>query len=172
MFLLFSALFAVWCFHHSTFSAQRYDNSQERQKHTLINLLFWREWNLPLAKFISVENNKPLKDLRIVWMIGYKVKTLLFMLFFVSTISSVVYLRCRMRIQAKPMNKKRFWSCLLSNRGRKLVQMRAEPSLLELCRVQPSFCKLLQTGYRLTFSYSNEDWLPLHPTKGDKWPDI
>ena len=118
MFLLFSALFAVWCFHHSTFSAQRYDNSQERQKHTLINLLFWREWNLPLAKFISVENNKPLKNLRIVWMIGYKVKTLLFMLFFVSTISSVVYLRCRMRIQAKPMNKKRFWSCLLSNRGR------------------------------------------------------
>ena len=90
------------------------------------------------------------------------------MLFFVSTISSVVYLRCRMRIQAKPMNKKRFWSCLLSNGGRKLVQMRTEPSLLELCRVQPSFCKLLQTVYRLTFSYSNEDWLPLHPTKGDK----
>ena len=83
MFLLFSVLFAVWCFHHSTFSAQRYDNFQERQKHTLINLLFWREWNLPLAKFISVENNKPLKDLRIVWMIGYQVKTLLFMLFFV-----------------------------------------------------------------------------------------
>ena len=54
------------------------------------------------------------------------------MLFFVSTISSVVYLRCRMQIQAKPMNRKRFWSCLLSNGGRKLVQMRAEPSLLEL----------------------------------------
>ena len=30
------------------------------------------------------------------------------MLFFVSTISSVVYLRCRMQIQAKPMNKKGF----------------------------------------------------------------
>ena len=40
------------------------------------------------------------------------------MLFFVSTISSVVYLRCRMQIQAKPMNRKRFWSCLLSNGGR------------------------------------------------------
>ena len=90
------------------------------------------------------------------------------MLFFVSTISSVVYLRCRMQIQAKPMNRKRFWSCLLSNGGRKLVQMRAEPSLLELCRVQPSFCKLLQTGYRSSFSYSNEVWLPLHPTKGNK----
>ena len=76
------------------------------------------------------------------------------MLFFVSTISSVVYLRCRMQIQAKPMNRKRFWSCLLSNGGRKLVQKRAEPSLLEICRVQPSFCKLLQTVYRLTFSYS------------------
>ena len=87
------------------------------------------------------------------------------MLFYGSTISSVVYLRCRMQIQAKPMNRKRFWSCLLSNGGRKLVQMRAEPSLLELCRVQPSFCKLLQTVYRLTFSYSNEVWLPLHPTK-------
>ena len=90
------------------------------------------------------------------------------MLFFVSTISSVVYLRCRMQIQAKPMNRKRFWSCLLSNGGRKLVQMKAKPSLLELCRVQPSFCKLLQTGYRSTFSYSNEVWLPLHPTKGGK----
>ena len=81
-------------------------------------------------------------------------KDLLFMLFYGSTISSVVYLRCRMQIQAKPMNRKRFWSCLLSNGGRKLVQMRAEASLLELCRVQPSFCKLLQTVYRLTFSYS------------------
>ena len=46
--------------------------------------------------------------------------------------------------------------------------MRAEPSLLELCRVQPSFCKLLQTVYRLTFSYSNEVWLPLHPTIENK----
>ena len=118
MFLLFSALFAVWCFHHSTFSAQRYDNFQERQKHTLINLLFWREWNLPLAKFLSVENNKPLKDLRTVWMIGFQEMIYVFMLFFVSTISSVVYLRCRMQIQAKPMDRKRFWSCLLSNGGR------------------------------------------------------
>ena len=90
------------------------------------------------------------------------------MLFFGTTISSVVYLRCRMQIQAKPMNRKRFWSSLLSNGGRKLVQMRAEPSLLELCRVQPSFCKLLQTVCRLTFSYPNEVWLPLHPTKGIK----
>ena len=92
MFLLFSVLFAVWCFHHSTFSAQRYDNFQERQKHTLINLLFWREWNLPLAKFLSVENNKPLKDLRTVWMIGFQVKTYylccsLFLLFRQSFIS-------------------------------------------------------------------------------------
>ena len=76
------------------------------------------------------------------------------MLFFDSIISSVVYLRCRMRILAKPINRKRFWSCLLSNGGRKLVQMRAEPSLLEQCRVQPSFSKLFQTVYRLTFSYS------------------
>ena len=76
------------------------------------------------------------------------------MLFFVSTISSVVYLRCRMQFSAKPMNKKRFWSCLLSNGGRKLVQMRAEPSLLGLCRMQPSFCKLLQMACHLTFAYS------------------
>ena len=75
MFLLFSVLFAVWCLYHSTFSTQRYNNFHERQKHTLINLLFWREWNLPLAKFLSVENNKPLKDLRTVWMIGCLVKT-------------------------------------------------------------------------------------------------
>ena len=47
-----------------------------------------------------------------------KQKEILFMLFFASTISSVVYLRCRMQIQAKPMNRKRFWSCLLSNGGR------------------------------------------------------
>ena len=57
-------LFAVWCFHHSTISAQRYDNFQERQKHTLVNLLFWREWNLPLAQFLSVENNSPLKKMK------------------------------------------------------------------------------------------------------------
>ena len=92
MFLLFSVLFAVWCFYHSTFSAQRYDNFHERQKHTLINLLFWSEWNLPLAKFLSVENNKPLKDLRTVWMIGCQVKTYylccsLFLLFRQSFIS-------------------------------------------------------------------------------------
>ena len=92
MFLLFSVLFAVWCFHHSTFSAQRYDNFQERQQYTLINLLFWREWNLPLAKFLSVENNKPLKDLGTVWMIGCQVKTYylccsLFLLFRQSFIS-------------------------------------------------------------------------------------
>ena len=78
--------------HHSTFSAQRYDKFHERQKHTLINLLFWREWNLPLAKFLSVENNKPLKDLRTVWMIGCQVKTYylccsLFLLFRQSFIS-------------------------------------------------------------------------------------
>ena len=76
MFLLFSVLFSVWCFHHSTFSAQRYDNFQERQKHTLVNLLFWREWNLPFAKFLSVENNKPLKDLIADWMMGYQIKIL------------------------------------------------------------------------------------------------
>ena len=92
MFLLFSVLFAIWCFHHSTFSAQRYDNFQERQKYTLINLLFWREWNLPLAKFISVENNKPLKDLTAVWMIGHPIRTYylyssLFLLFRQSFIS-------------------------------------------------------------------------------------
>lgn len=92
MFLLFSVLFAVWYFHHSTFSAQRYDNFQERQKYTLINLLFWREWNLPLAQFLPVENNKTLKDLRTVWMIGCQIWTFylcssLFLLFRQSFIS-------------------------------------------------------------------------------------
>ena len=38
---------------------------------------------------------------------------------FYAIISSVVYLRCRMRFSAKPMNRKRFWSCLLSNGERK-----------------------------------------------------
>ena len=90
------------------------------------------------------------------------------MLFFVSTISSVVYLRCRMQIQAKPMNRERFWSCLLSNGGRKLVQMRAEASLLELCRVQPSFCKLLRTVYRSTFSYSKRGLATFASDKRDK----
>ena len=65
------------------------------------------------------------------------------MLFFVSTISSVVYLRCRMQIQAKPMNRKRFWSSLLSNGGRN--------------------CSKRSTAFIL-----HEVWLPLHKTKGDK----
>ena len=73
-----SSLFSAICslmFPSFHVLAQRYDNFQERQKHILINLLFWREWNLPLAKFFSFENNKPLKDLRTVWMIDYQVKT-------------------------------------------------------------------------------------------------
>ena len=78
-------------------------------------------------------------------MVGHQVKDLLFMLFFVSTISSVVYLRWQMQIQAKPMNRK----------------------ILELFTLQRRK-KLLQTVYRLTFSNSNEVWLPLHPTKGIK----
>ena len=146
-------LFAVWCFHHSTFSAQRYDNFQERQKHTLFNLLFWRKWNLPLAKFLSVENNSHLKNKKSALIIEPYAKGY-YQCCFCSIISSVIYLRCRMQFTAKPMNKKSFWSCLLSNGGRKLVQMRAEPSLLELCRVQPSFCKLLQMACHLTFAYS------------------
>ena len=124
-------LFAVWCFHHSTFSAQRYDNFQERQKHTLINLLFWREWNLPLAKFLSVENNKPLKDLRTGWMIGYQVETFrlccsLVLLFRQSFISVA---GCRF----KPSR----WI----GKGFGAVY-------------SPTEEKLLQTVYCLTFSYS------------------
>ena len=66
------------------------------------------------------------------------------MLFFVSTISSVVYLRCRMQIQAKPMNRKRFWNCLLSIGGRNCSErFTARPFLI-----------------------LKEVWLPLHPTKG------
>ena len=144
MFLLFSVLFAVWCFHHSTFSAQRCDKFQERQKHTLVNLLFWREWNLPLAKFLSVENNKPLKDLRAVWMIGYQVKALhlccsLFLLFRQSFISVA---GCGF----KPSRwiGKRFWSCLLSNGGRNNSKR--------------------FTAW--TFRFLKEVWQPLHPTKG------
>ena len=68
------------------------------------------------------------------------------MLFFGSTISSVVYLRCRMQIQAKPMNRKRFWSCLFSNGGRNSSKrFTARPFLI-----------------------LNEVWLPLHPTKRGK----
>ena len=131
MFLLFSVLFAVWCFHHSTFSVQRYDNFQERQKHTSINLLFWREWNLPLAKFLSVENNKPLKDLRTFWMIDYQVKTYylccsLFLLFRQSFISVA---GCRF----KPMNRKRFWSCFfLSWRVNSFKRFTAWPFLIQM----------------------------------------
>ena len=39
-------------------------------------------------------------------------------------ISSVVYLRCRMQFSAKSMNKKRFWSCFLSNGGRNCSKLR------------------------------------------------
>ena len=63
------------------------------------------------------------------------------MLFFVSTISSVVYLRCRMQIQAKPMNRKRFWSCLLSNGGRN--------------------CSKRVTAWPFLIQY--KVWLPLYP---------
>ena len=136
-------LFAVWCFHHSTFSAQRYDNFQERQKHTIINLLFWREWNLPLAKFLSVENNKPLKDLRTVWMVGYQVKT--------------YYLCCSLFLL--------FRQSFISVAGCRFKPSRWIKKVLELFTLQRRK-KLLQTVYRLTFSYSNEVWLPLHPTKG------
>ena len=54
------------------------------------------------------------------------------MLFFVSTISSVVYLRCRMQIQAKPMNRKKVLELFTLHRRK----------------------KLLRTVYRSTFSYS------------------
>ena len=66
------------------------------------------------------------------------------MLFFCSTISSVVYLRCRMLIQAKPMNREKVLEQFTLQRRK----------------------KLLQTVYRLTFSYSKRGWLPLHPKKG------
>ena len=72
------------------------------------------------------------------------------MLFFVSTISSVVYLRCRMQIQAKPMNRKRFWNCLLSNGGR-------------------------NSSKRFTawpFLILNEVWLPLHPSTEEMIDDV
>ena len=146
MFLLFSVLFAVWCFHHSTFSAQRYDNFQERQKHTLINLLFWREWNLPLAKFLSVENNKPLKDLRTVWMIGFQVMTYylccsLFLLFRQSFISVA---GCRF----KPSR----WI----GKGFGAVY-------------SPTEEVTAPNGLPLDlFLFYKEVWLPLHPTKGVK----
>ena len=124
---------------------QKYDNFQERQKHTLINRLFWREWNLPFAQFLSVENNSHLKNKKIVLIIEPYAKGY-YQCCFCSIISSVVYLRCRMQFSAKPMNKKRFWSCLLSNGGRNCSKWLATWPLLIL----------------------NEVWLPLHPTKGIK----
>ena len=78
-------------------------------------------------------------------MVGHQVKDLLFMLFFVSTISSVVYLRWQMQIQAKPMNRK----------------------ILELFTLQRRK-KLLQTGYRLTFSYSKLGLASFASDKRDK----
>ena len=63
------------------------------------------------------------------------------MLFFCSTISSVVYLRCRMLIQAKPMNREKVLEQFTLQRRK----------------------KLLQTVHRLSFSYSYDVWLPLHP---------
>ena len=164
MFLLFSVLFAVWCFHHSTFLAQRYDNFQERQKHTLINLLFWREWNLPLAKFLSVENNKPLKDLRTVWMIGFQVMTYylccsLFLLFRQSFISVA---GCRFK-PSRWIGKGfgAVYSPTEEESSCKWEQSQVYLSYAECSRVSVNSFKRFT---RLTFSYSNEVWLPLHPT--------
>ena len=89
---LFSAICSLMFSSFHAYFLQRYDNFQERQKHTLTNLLFWREWNLPFAKFLSVKNNKPLKDLTAVWMIGHPIRTYylyssLFLLFRQSFIS-------------------------------------------------------------------------------------
>lgn len=145
MFLLFSVLFAIWCFHHSTFSAQRYDNFQERQKYTLINLLFWREWNLPLAKFISVENNKPLKDLTAVWMIGHPIRT--YYLY-----SSLFLL---------------FRQSFISVAGCRFKPSRWIEKVLELFTLQRRK-KQLQTVYRLTFSYSKRGLATFASDKRDK----
>ena len=172
MFLLFSVLFTVWCFHHSTFSAQRYDNSHERQKHTLINLLFWREWNLPLSKFLSVENNKPLKDLRTFWMIGFQVMTyylccslvLLFRQSFISVAG------CRF----KPSR----W--IIKDFGAVYPPTEEENSCKwEQSQVYLSYAECSRVSVKCSkrftawpFLILNKVWLPMHPRKGDKWPDI
>ena len=88
---LFSAIYSLMFPSFHVFGTKVRQFSRTAKAH-LINLLFWREWNLPLAKFLSVENNKPLKDLRTVWMIGCQVKTYylccsLFLLFRQSFIS-------------------------------------------------------------------------------------
>ena len=135
-------------------------------KSTLLSIYYFGGSEICRLPNFSLENNKPLKDLKTAWMIGCQIKTYClccsFVLLFRQSFISVA------GCWFKPSRwiGKRFWSSLLSNGWRKLVQMRAEPSLLELCRVQPSFCKLLQTVYRLTFSYSKRGWLPLHPKKG------
>ena len=159
-------LFAVWCFHHSTFSAQRYDNFQERQKHTLINLLFWREWNLPLAKFLSVENNKALKDLRTVWMIGYQVKTYylccsLFLLFRQSFISVA---GCRFK-PSRWIGKGfgAVYSPTEEESSCKWEQSQVYLSYAECSRVSVNCSKL-----RLTFSYSKRGLATFASDKRDK----
>ena len=68
---LFSAICSLMFPSFHVFGTKVRQFSRTAKAH-LINLSFWREWNLPLAKFLSVENNKPLKDLRTVWMIGFQ----------------------------------------------------------------------------------------------------
>ena len=145
---------------------QRYDNFQERQRYTSINLLFWREWNLPLAKFLSVENNKLLKDLRTVWMIGFQVKTYylccsLFLLFRQSFISVA---GCRFK-PSRWIGKGfgAVYSPTEEESSCKWEQSQVYLSYAECSRVSVNCSKRFTAR---PFLILKEVWLPLHPTKG------
>ena len=124
MFFLFSVLFdgsmfssfhIAWLFRTSHCKGTTISN---KDKGATIQIYYFGGSEICLfAQFLSVENNSHLKNKKTALIIEPYAKGY-YLCCFCSIISSVVYLRCRMPFQAKPMNKKRFWSCLLSNGGR------------------------------------------------------
>ena len=138
----------------------------------LINLLFWREWNLPLAKFLSVENNKPLKDLRTVWMIGfqemiYYLCCSLFLLFRQSFISVA---GCRFK-PSRWIGKGfgTVYSPTEEESSCKWEQSQVYLGYAECSRVSVNSSKRFTAW---PFLILNEVWLPLHPSTEEMIDDV
>ena len=132
MFLLFSVLFAVWCFHHSTHIFYKGTTISKNGKSTLLSIYYFggseicRLPNFSLSKIIM-----PLKDLRTVWMIGCQVKT--------------YYLCCSLVLL--------FRQSFISVAGCRFKPSRWIGKGFGAV-YSPTEEKLLQTVYCLTFSYS------------------
>ena len=116
----------------------------------------------------SLENNKPLKDLKTAWMIGYQVKTYylccsLFLLFRQSFISVA---GCRFK-PSRWIGKGfgAVYSPTEEESSCKWEQSQVYLSYDECSRVSVN-CSKRFTAW--PFLILNEVWLPLHPTKGGK----